>query len=361
MRRVIIILILIAVLIFLGYLAFRSFRSPAGPEEGIDAFPPDEGAAARIILPAALSSEPAFDYWLKPATGEIYYLSLQGRIYRLAASGEEEKISDQPIQDLNELRSSFDGQLIALSFGPIHGEKFSVFDTSSLSWQPLPDRTRTAAWSPTKSQLAYLIESDPRSTLAVFDFDTQKTAEFIKLSERGLGLDWATSSEIYLTQKPSFKTPGSLWSLALETKTLRSILKEEFGLMVNWSADSELGLKFSNRLRENELKLIDPDGRVLKNAPFLTLPPKCFLEERFVYCAVPREIPAGTILPDDYLKRQVYFDDRIISWDTESGEVKTIFDDSNLVLDIEGPTKTENKLFFINRYDRKLYSIAIGD
>ena len=139
-------------------------------------------------------------------------------------------------------------------------------------------------------------------------------------------------------------------------------MSDENGLMIKWADDGSVGLKFQRRDNENSLVLMDKNGRVL-NIPLFdtTLPVKCAVDSEKIYCGVPREILPGTILPDDYLKRKIYLNDDILAWDIALNTVERLFDGNNIIIDVDNLSKESGKIFFINRYDRKLYSIDIGN
>ncbi len=65
------------------------------------------------------------------------------------------------------------------------------------------------------------------------------------------------------------------------------------------------------------------------------------------------------ILPDDYLKRAVYFKDFIYQIDVSKNSFLEVFSASELVIDAVNLRISSNKLLFINRYDSRLYSLEL--
>ena len=65
------------------------------------------------------------------------------------------------------------------------------------------------------------------------------------------------------------------------------------------------------------------------------------------------------ILPDDYLKRKVYFDDYIYEIDRQSNDLQLIYADAQKAIDAYDLTAAGNEIFFINRYDDRIYSLEL--
>src|SRR3989344_5502190 len=82
--------------------------------------------------------------------------------------------------------SSFEGKFALISIGRNSEALFSVFDFSKNSWQPLPEKTISAAWSPNKSSIAYLSDLGNISTINILDLDTKKNIEIFKFNQKEL-------------------------------------------------------------------------------------------------------------------------------------------------------------------------------
>ena len=109
----------------------------------------------------------------------------------------------------------------------------------------------------------------------------------------------------------------------------------------------------------SKLSLIDDLGTVKANLDFTTLPEKCLVSEPQIYCAIPKSIPAKTVLPDDYLKKALYFSDLFYQIDITQNSSLEIFEPTDLVIDAINLKLIDGKLLFINRYDNKLYSLEL--
>jgi hypothetical protein len=82
-----------------------------------------------------------------------------------------------------------------------------------------------------------------------------------------------------------------------------------------------------------------------------------------LYCALPGEIPASAIMPNDYDQEKFHTADTFWKIDTTTGEKSRIVD-LNKITSKYDATKlflnaNESLLFFTNRTDGKLYKITL--
>jgi hypothetical protein len=381
MKNIYKILIIALILIIAGFGVYFIWKSLLKtPEPAVPAVV-EEIKPGEIVAPALtlVSSRPVFDYWMNKADNSVYYLTSRGEIYKTMADGGEEKIISQSFPNLHELKASDDGNSIIISFGYPFEPTYTIFKISELGFQPLLEKTRSAVWKPQSStELIYLkMNAAGLSSLNLFSLTDQKTQEIIKLNQVGFDLEWISADTVYLKQKPSFEIPASLWAIDLnlnkvhlKTKrkigpVIRTIAKDELGLIINWSLIDDLGLKFvSNRVEGPRLSLINKENKLITNLAFITLPNKCVFDEKILYCAVPHEIPVGAKLPDDYLKRKVYFLDSLYRADLNDSnpvnwQFTEIFDGLQFPIDAINLKIKDGSLTFVNRYDQKIYSLTL--
>ncbi|HEY4475410.1 MAG TPA: hypothetical protein VJB92_01675 [Candidatus Paceibacterota bacterium] len=359
MKKFIIAIVIIAAVAFIIY-ALWPYLKPTvqnviGEPKPTAGITPSPTPNKRIM---AESLKDVVQYWINDS-GKISYLSTEGQVFEIADRGEEKKSDLQNLSNINFFESSFEGKFALISIGRNSEALFSVFDFSKNSWQPLPEKTISAAWSPNKSSIAYLSDLGNISTINILDLDTKKNIEIFKFNQKDLLVEWIMPEEIYLKQKPTALALNSIWSINIKNKTIRAIIKDEPGLVVSWSKDGKTGLKFVNSFKENYLAAIDKDNRILSTAPAPTLPSKCALEDAVAYCGVPLEILPGTLLPDDYFKEKTFFSDSLVAWNINDGSFNTVLGSSESLFEIEKPKKIGNRLFFVNRFDNKLYSVEI--
>jgi len=362
-----------------AYLAWRFLFAPAVPvtEEGAplpgvgpiafepERLSPEEAEAARKLT--ILSSMPVIDYWINKNTGDIFYVDLSGNIFRNSL-GQEEVVSSQNIQNIHSIKPSPDGLKAIVTLGYPFETVLTIFDTVNNNWQPLPAGTISAAWDPqSNNQLAYLkTNANGRSSISLLILSDKKTAEIIKLNQKGLDLEWVVPDLLYLKQKPSAEYDSSIWTLNIKRRAFAPLIKEEAGLDVLWSDDGQLGLKFSGNGFSNSLTLIDNENRALANLDAVTLPSsKCTFNQDKVYCAIPASIPPRTKLPDEYLKKQIFFADLFYTINLSSGRVDLLLDvvstliSLDITIDADHLSLQNDRLLFMNRYDQRLYSLEL--
>jgi hypothetical protein len=78
-------------------------------------------------------------------------------------------------------------------------------------------------------------------------------------------------------------------------------------------------------------------------------------------CAVPRDAETleASILPDTYRKRAVFTVDDFYRINLATGAIQTVSVDSPQPLDATNAAVSGDALYFINRYDQKLYSLQV--
>ena len=78
-------------------------------------------------------------------------------------------------------------------------------------------------------------------------------------------------------------------------------------------------------------------------------------------CAIPRDKNAldNNSLPDAYLKKALFTSDDFFEINVSTGEFKSVFSDDTKNLDADDVKIFNQSVFFINRYDKKVYSVAL--
>ncbi len=314
--------------------------------------------AAEQTAPAAqkitaITADPIADYWVNKKTNALYYLNPAGQTLTISGNNET-LVNSQPLASLNEVTPSYDGTFAIARFNYPRQPIFSIFTAAGNSWQPLPASTIAATWSPNSDEIAYVDSQG----LKILNLDTKKTQSVIALSQKDLELHWRADGKILIASNMG----DSVKIMALDMKTKNiSLFLEEFGLVMKWAPDDSIGLKLSRAGGASQMSLVDRNGSVLSNLTFVTLPEKCVIfQETEIYCAVPKNIPEGIKLPDDYYQRAAYFDDNFYLIDISgTPSVSELATGSPAPMDAEHLEIFSGKLFFKNRLDGKLYSLAL--
>ena len=366
MKKLIVVIVVTGLLVLAAYAGWRFFGRDGGapplptPTGGPTDTPPVQLPTPIASQIKALTANRVFAYWINKNTETMYYLTDEGEIYKLAQGGTEQKLSGQPIQNLRAVSPSPDGPMAIVSFG--QGERifFSAFNSVRLSWQPLPAGALAAAWDPTGTKIAYLEHAGLSAALKILSLADAKIQEVTKINVEDAELSWVVPKEIYLTSRPSANYPGSVLGVNLEQKTVRVVVRDEPGLMVLWSQSGPWGIKFSLRGRRPVTEIIDGNGQMVGAWPFApTLPVKCLAENVFFYCGAPRSMGPRDIWPDDYLQRRIYSKDDVVFWNASTSQTAIVIQAEQGPFDVIQLSLLGNKLFFVNRYDGKLYEATL--
>lgn len=354
MKKIIPWIIGVMIALLVGYLIWIFFfKTTAGnPSSGITNEP--TGSESKKLI---ASAREIFDYWINKTSGEAYYATDDGEIFKIGADGTEESTGSKATGDLSFIKPSTDGSSIIVAFGFPQSPTFAIYNVAKKSWQALPAGTSAAAWDPkSNNRIVYIKENGAGSSIALLTLSNQKSEAVLKLNQRDLGIEWPSADTVYLAEKPSAEYASSLWSLNLKNKTLKTVASEEHGLLTRWFPNG--ALKFSNDGSQNSFEWIKADGRTIVDWGFTTLPSKCFLTVAEMYCAIPRTIEPRLKLPDAYLKHAARFNDTINKIDLINADYLPI----NVPLEQIDADRLEvykNELFFINRYDNKLYELSL--
>lgn len=332
------------------------------------------GIVGGVIVPiqpsveklSVLSSRKVDVYWTQglATSSTILYLDEEGSIFEIDNEGMETAAESGPRSPIDVVPSHSGNWLFA---------KLSQ-DGDSAVYDAINNiRIRdfigieSVVWGREEGKIAMLVSGSDTGLVSpqviIEDINAKTPAQVItKFSLLEFSLQWPQKDSIYLTQKPSADYVSDMWKVDIATKKFSKFLSDR-GLMVQWSPLGDRALKFTTTEgRNHKLSVIDEKGGELMALRFVTLPDKCVMTTPTqMYCAIPRDQEALThmTLPDDYLKRSVYFQDGIYQIDLATNGIRAIYEDEEPIIDATNLTVLEDKILFINRYDRKLYSLSL--
>lgn len=313
-----------------------------------------------------ISDQPAFYYWLANSTTsqEIFYVNQAGQILKVkenglpAQAGDDEIISDRKIENIQSAEANKEGGKIIVKHG-----NFEIYDLNKKIWQ-LIQNVSAVTFSPDGRKIAYLENGAGNSVisnLVIKDLTNEKLkpTKILSLNQIDFDLKWISADKIILLPKSSNLVNAEAWQVDIKKKTI-ALFAEGDGLMFNFAEDGSWGLKFSlDFQKKSKLELIDSSGASNANLNFSTLPNKCLVTLNNLYCAISEnyntiKVPA---LPDDYLKKAVYFSDALYQISINENNFSGIFNEARPAIDAANFEISNSKLFFINRYDNKIYGL----
>lgn len=367
-KKLIITISIVLGIIALGIAAYFAWKNR---EQIAEVIPEIVGGVIAPIQPSVeklsiLSSRKIDTYWTQGSatSSTIMYLDEGGDIFEIDNEGMETASKGGPRRSVDVV-SAYSGKWLFVKLNQ-DGDS-AVYNTISNSRARDFIGIGSAAWGREEGKIAMLVSGSDVGLIAprviIEDMNAKVSAQVVtrfNLSE--FSLQWPQKNSLYLTQKPSADYISDMWKVDIKTKKLSKFLSDR-GLMVQWSPLGDRALKFTTTEgREHKLAVTDDKGSEAMVLRFVTLPDKCAMTTSTqLYCAIPRDQESLTHmkLPDDYLMRKVYFQDGIYQIDLTTGGIKAIYEDETPIIDATNLTVLNDKILFINRYDRKLYSLML--
>lgn len=313
----------------------------------------------------AVTTEPVIGYWINQLDGQPYYVNVEGLVRRAdAATGAETVSSSRFDAPINRVIPSVRGDAVMIVSGEPAAPVFKLFDLERRLWRILPAGTIAASWNPTgpAAEVAFIQTTASGGT----EFGVYATAKGTvrgrsPLALTGVDMTWMSADRIYFTERPSRLAMSGAWSYSIKQKTLWQLLPRARGQWAQFTPNAG-GFLYTAQAGN---QLLDTAGVVESRIPFNTLPTKCFLERPIVYCAVSYGGLSLSAAPDAYLDKTSLSGDSILSFsllgERSYRETTTHFDGekTGTAFDASSVSKRGSKLYFINRYDSRVYSLEL--
>ncbi len=181
-------------------------------------------------------------------------------------------------------------------------------------------------------------------------------------------IEWPTEEFLVLTTKASGRSGGYAYTLNTRTRVFDKVISNVLGLTTKMSKDGSKILFSESRGRIVQTKVYSlKDGNVLDTV-LGTVADKCVWSKVRLYeviCAVPNT-PLGNLMPDDWYKGTVSFDDKLWYLNTQTGEtvlLNDLYEEAQQEIDVLDPVfdPRENYLVFINKQDLTLWALDLND
>ena len=330
-----------------------------------------------------ISNDPALDYFVTPGNA-VELIKSDGSIETIS-NNTPTVLSNATVLNIINAAFSYDGKKVFITYKAATTTQTSVFDVNSRTWIHLPGGMQSPVWSPINYQIAYLVDSGSGSE-ALRTIDTAATSskpiDVITIAMEDMRLQWPSKDTIIISDRPSAFTATSIWSLNIPSLKLSSVAYESLGSESLWgSSDSALIFSAGPQNAGGHLlfRNIAGDQKLLS---FKTLSSKCAFSPSLtssttpstttstigsssvvIYCAAPDDQNTFSVarLPDEYEQKIYFTDDDFYRVDVGANTLNQIFSYSlaGLNLDATKMKVFNNILFFINRYDQKVYALAL--
>ncbi len=393
LKNLLYILVVVAVMAVLAFVGYQFFLKKGGvttPETGTTGSLPTTGGqqfpssgqsttttqgttTTSSVKFGVVSDGPALDYFVNNAN-VVTVVRPDGTIESIANSATS-SLSNATIPNIITASFSYDGKKILVNSLVGTTTRTSVFDIASQKWTVLPDNMESPVWSPANNEIAYLAPSGyGAETVDTINAGAAnpRPVTLTTLTMENMLLQWPMANTLILSDRPSAFVAGSIWKFNIPSRALSSVVFEGLGAESIWNASgSALLFSGDGNNAGGALALQDPAGN--RDAlSFGTLPSKCVFAAQTttstsstnsIYCAVPIDQSTFQVarLPDEYDQKIYLTNDNFYGIDPSSGSLSNIFSATNANQNIDATDLKvfNNILFFINRYDQKLYAISL--
>ena len=198
----------------------------------------------------------------------------------------------------------------------------------------LPANVTAAQWSPDGSKIAYIIPKNKEYHLTIADENGQKPEVLYSTPIPDFNIFWPSNNDILLVSRPSGVAPGILLGFDTKSKTVNEIITNAYGLTVLPSPDGKK-IIFSKTIGfggKSFLYISDTNSSLFtKTVGIATLPEKCVFSENSsnILCAIPRNMSAFQILPDDWYMGKGFFQDMFIKINATSSAINVVFNEKS--------------------------------
>jgi hypothetical protein len=355
------------------------------------------GAPAQTF--GIVSDSPILDYFVD-VSNTVTAVEPNGEVIAIA-NGTTTVISSTTIPNIISASFSYDGAKILVSSGDPADPQTDIFSVRSASWASGPKGMISPQWSPMHNyDIAYLVQQPSGlTTLAVRNAADLAQAPVTKTSimATSLALQWPALDTFILSEKPTNNNNGSIWAFNAATGKFSSIAYELAGAESRWGTmnGSLMGVLFNDEgLTSQSFELINSAGAPVHTLNFITLPPKCTFamttttvasgnnavptstatttsgssatatiatSSPYLYCGIPSDQASFTkaSLPDAYNMMALFTSDELMRINLNNGNYSILRSDSTPHVDATDLKVVNNILFFVNRYDEKLYALIL--
>ncbi len=135
-----------------------------------------------------------------------------------------------------------------------------------------------------------------------------------------------------------------------------------FGLTTKWSPDGSR-LLLSSAPANNQsmvLSVNDSQGNEIFKTNLFTWPDKCvWADNQEIYCAIPLNVSANDLLPDQYLSGEINTRDQIVLINIKDKKIYGVFNDKLFDISQLSINSGKNYLAFIDRLTGYLWSLKL--
>ncbi|MDR3559465.1 MAG: hypothetical protein P4L58_03625, partial [Candidatus Pacebacteria bacterium] len=258
-----------------------------------------------------------------------------------------------------------------LQFSQNGQTSFTYKDFSTHQETPLKNNLDQVVWQTSANRIFYKYY-DPKSQERTLNVSDPDGSHWTKLAD--LPYRYVSIAQIPKSSLVSFWNTGDAFSqtifqsVSILGGTPATILDNVYGADYLWDAagdhvlvshtDSQGGHKM-------QLAVMNYNGGEYRDLGISTLSSKCVWSSdgKTVYYALPGNIPASAIMPNDWNSNQFNTTDTFWKVDIQTGKTTQLVDPKKIQQNYDATNlflnQDESTLFFMNRVDGKLYKIGL--
>jgi dipeptidyl aminopeptidase/acylaminoacyl peptidase len=316
----------------------------------------------------------AFGATLAPDNNSLYYFSGDnGQLNQMDFTGKLEKVvSTEEFLGVQKViwNKPRNKAIVKRSNGP-EKSKFLLLDLAGKKVFPLKDNIDSVAWSSLGDKIIYKFY-DPKTKKRTLNVSDPDGSNWRKLAEADyVSLEISVipeSSNISFWPSADAFVSSSVNLVNFSGENKREILKERFGADILWSPDGKLAaVTYTDQKggKKTDLAIMNSDGGQFHSLSFPTFAKKCAWSEdsKYLYCAMPGNIPESSVLPNDWQENKIQTADTFWKIGIDSGKKDRLVEADKIggSYDVLNPflSSDEKTLFFVNKADGKLYKLNI--
>lgn len=320
----------------------------------------------------AVSEESAIGPALTQENRIKYYSQSNGNTIEISSDGQERKIiSSANLSDLKGIFWSPSREKVISYFNKDGNASFYLYDFSKKESKQLPVGTDSVSWINNGSQIVYkFYDSKTKNrSISIADPDGSNWKKLSDINYKNVNLaQIPKSSMIAFWNSPNSLESTSLKTIPISGGEAKEIFSGKFGADYLWSPTGEKALVSSVDSKGGSkisLGSINKNGGEYIDFGIPTFVSKSVWTKdgKNIYYALPIFSKDSAMLPDEYANKKISSQDTFWKMDLITGEkeriveldqIKGNFDAENLFL-----SSDESALFFVNRFDGKLYRIDL--
>lgn len=334
----------------------------------------EKGGENAISAISEIAGEPIFGATLSADGKSIYYfLSENGQINQVDFSGKLEKVLSTVeftnIQDV--IWNKPKNKIIVKTEESPKVIKFYSYDLSNKILAPLKENLDSVTWSNLGDKIIYKY-FDPKTkkrSLSISDPDGKNWHDIATFDYRFVSISPipGTSLISFWPSSDAF-TSTSVNVVNFSGEGKKEILNNRFGTNILWAPNgNRAALSYTDQKggHKTELALINSQGGEFQSLAFPTFAGKCTwtTDSKFLYCALPGDMPESSILPNDWQENKIRTTDTFWKIDLTSGKKDRLVDPEKISdsFDVMRPflSQDQRTLFFTNKSDGKLYKVGL--